>query len=339
MARDIPATYDPADPDRSFVPGSGAVTDDSPAGDPHGGGDIASNVRYLYANAAAVHVVPQIWAEDQWFGRVAAGFSATPEGEWLIYPDEAFETYEVTVYYEANVALAAGFRVQCKDNGQFIDLQTLAAGGADRRVRGLWTTSAIAGLAGADSVTLQLFTAGDGASSNEVKAVYIRRVPQTGTIAAGKHYSGSFITPDSSQWEGDKPLTSDKVHYIKQGLLALLVERRVPYVVYAAIVTQTEEYIDMLCPLHASDFGRQHRYHGYASAGVDVTVYTSPDHNDGHWTYEFTHLATTSFTSLLTLSNAEAFTVPGRGWAKSFGTYVLHFSVPSAAHSHTIEGP
>ena len=339
MARTVPAAYNPPDPDRSFVVGSEDIIDGSGAGDPHGGGDIASAVRYLYAHGLAAHMIQQVWPEDLWFGEIPATFGAFSDRQWHMKADGAFTEYVIDIYYEANAANTKGFRVKCQTNGMSVDLPSVDAGGADRRARATWVGSNIHLLSGDSAVPILLYTAGDGVSANKVKGFYFRRVPVADPIAAGKYYSGAFIPPDSTQWRADRPLTSDKLADLRSCLGTLYSARRRPYLCFAAHGTSTKAYVAALMAIPGSDFGRVHNYLGLSAAAQTVTVESHPRGMDGLFATDIAHGIATLAKAAVRLCASGKVLAQGNGFNRAFGQYVVKFSDPANAICCTIEGP
>lgn len=270
MGRDIPSVYNPPDPDLSFVAGTGEIMGYSGEDPPHSGGDIAAAIRYLYAQARMVHCVPQVWTEDQAFGQASTAYSVTPDIQWLVKVDGSWEDLEVTIYYKGNGDQLNAFKVVLADNGESIELDSVDVGGNRIRKRVVWSGSNISDFADQSCVTLQLFTASDGVTANEVIGVFIRPLPLNGAIQPGKHYSGAFITPDSDQWVPDKPLTSDKITDMSSCLAALYLNRRCPKLVYGSVGTVVKHTLAMLVPLGGSSFERTHRV--LALSGLNRTI-------------------------------------------------------------------
>ena len=220
MSRAIPAAYPLPDPDRSFVPGQGKIDagnlDTNP---PHGPADLAAAIRYLFANGKATLVVPQTWDSDGVRTYTQNGLG-TAVAEWKIPHDPAFPGLRVTIDYEAHVDLDPGFRVTATELAESVNLDTVAAGGAIRRVTKEWTIPGMDRTYGGDSHTVTLQAAGNGVSGNGLISVWLERLPAEDSIGAGVWYE-AFTAPDSTAYSADRPLTSDKVEDLATDLTEL----------------------------------------------------------------------------------------------------------------------
>ena len=267
MSRTVPTEYPFLDPDASFTPGTALDAGSGDSDPPHGPKDISRAIRHLFGYGNAGLVVPQCWEDAEAGWESGATYPVATTARWKIPHDPAFEGLRVTIDYAANLALTGGFRLKALELNKTLDLDTVSAGGAQRRVTADWFPDGMDRTYADPDHTLQLFAKGNGGGSkNKILGVWIERIPPT-DIGAGSWYEGEFIPPDSAAVVSDMPLCADILTDWRRDLAALQSYRYKLKMQWSAVRNQpgyaADSLLSMLCGLfpnhtgvNTAEFGR-----------------------------------------------------------------------------------
>lgn len=247
MARLAPDTFRYTDADKSFVPSTYYI--DSGSGTtnpPHGPADIAADVRHLFRFGHAGYLIAQPWLSSEAGYETVASFPANETARYRVPHDAAFTSFKVMIDYEANLNLSPGLRLNIEELAVSIDLDTVAAGGAVRRVtQAVWSPVGLDTYAG-EYLTFRVYAKGNGSGTkNKIRGIWVKRIGYA-DIPAGTWYNGDFITPDSSAFLPDKPLTTDKMRDLRACILTLPIVRKKAFLVWSAVRNQASYSADSL---------------------------------------------------------------------------------------------